>query len=219
MTNLELLTLARGPILDAALLICAAGIALRLFEVLSLGRKADLAPARPDSPGSGWMTILSRSFPPAGMVNRAPATYIAGYIFHLGLFATIFLFAPHIEIVRDLLGFGWPALPSGVIDAITVASVIALLVLLVDRLSNPVKRLISGFGDYLAWVLTMLPLLTGYLAVNHLLLEYTLMLAIHILSVAALLALLPFTKLFHTISIFISRWFNGEIFGRKGVAS
>ena len=90
---------------------------------------------------------------------------------------------------------------------------------LVDRLTNPVKRLLSGFGDYLAWTITLLPLLTGYLAVNHLLLEYTLMLAIHILSVSLLLALLPFTKLFHTFSAFASRWYNGNIFGRKGVAS
>ena len=219
MSNLELLTLARGPILDVALLIFAAGVVLRGFEVFSLGRKADLSPARPDSPGSGWQTILSRSIPPPGMISRAPATYIAGYIFHLGLFATLFLFAPHIEIIRDLTGLSWPALPSGVIDAIAVASIIALIVLLVDRLNNPVKRLLSGLGDYLAWTLTLLPLVTGYLAVNHLLLEYTLMLAIHVLSVAALLALLPFTKLFHTFSVFASRWYNGNIFGRKGVAS
>ena len=219
MSNLELLTLARGPVLDIALLIFAAGVVLRGFEIFGLGRKADLSPARPDSPGSGWLTMLSRSIPPAGMVNRAPATYIAGYVFHLGLFATVFLFAPHIEIVRDLTGLGWAALPSGVIDAVTVATIIALVVLLVDRLTNPVKRLLSGFGDYLAWTITLLPLLTGYLAVNHLLLEYTLMLAIHIISVSLLLALLPFTKLFHTFSAFASRWYNGNIFGRKGVAS
>ena len=33
------------------------------------------------------------------------------------------------------------------------------------------------------------------------------------------LVLLPFTKLFHTFSLFISRWYNGDFFGRKGVAS
>ena len=47
----------------------------------------------------------------------------------------------------------------------------------------------------------------------------SLMLAIHILSVEALLILLPFTKLFHAFSVFVSRWYNGDIFGRKGVAS
>jgi nitrate reductase gamma subunit len=49
--------------------------------------------------------------------------------------------------------------------------------------------------------------------------EYTLMLALHLFSVELLLVLLPFTKLFHTFSLFISRWYNGDFFGRKGVAS
>lgn len=219
MTPLDLLTLVRGPILDGALIVFAAGTVIRLFEILSLGRKPDLSAPRPNSPGSGWSTVLTRSLPPADMVRREPVTYIAGYVFHLALLATIFFFAPHIELFGDLLGFTWPALPPAIVDALTVAAIAALIVLLLDRLNHPVKRLLSGSGDYLAWALTLLPLLTGYLAVNHLLLEYTVMLAIHIGSVALLLALLPFTKLFHTVSVFVSRWFNGQIFGRKGVPS
>ncbi len=81
---------------------------------------------------------------------------------------------------------------------------------------NPVKRFLSGFQDYLAWLLTLLPLLTGYLAFHHVVADYTLMLALHVLSVELLLVALPFTKLFHTVSVFISRWYNGDIFGRKG---
>ena len=71
----------------------------------------------------------------------------------------------------------------------------------------------------LAWALTFLPLLTGYLALHHLLLDYTWMLALHILSVEALMVLLPFTKLTHTVTVFFARWYNGEAFARKGVAS
>jgi nitrate reductase gamma subunit len=37
--------------------------------------------------------------------------------------------------------------------------------------------------------------------------------------VELLLVLLPFTKLFHTFSVFISRWYNGDISAHKGVAS
>jgi nitrate reductase gamma subunit len=221
MNSLDLLTFARGPALTAALVICIFGILLRLFEIYGLGRKTDLAPGRTDSPGSGWKTMLTRSIPPQGMIQRDPVTYIAGYVFHLGLLFALFFFAPHIELIRDTigLGIGWPALPSPVINALTVASILALFVLLAHRLVNPVKKHISTPGDYLAWTLTLLPLLTGYLAYNHLFLEYTLMLAIHILSAEALLILLPFTKLFHTISVFISRWYNGDMFGRRGVAS
>ncbi len=219
MTSLELLTFARGPALQVAVAVFAFGILLRLFEVVGLGRKADLSRPRSASPGSGWRTILSRSLPPAGMVKRDPVTYIAGYVFHVGLLVAIVAFAPHIALIRDVTGLGWPALPTALVDALTVAAMIALAVLLGHRLSHPVKKLLSTAGDYFAWGLTMLPLLSGYLAYHHLLLDYTLMLALHILAVEALLVFLPFTKLFHLVSVFLSRWYNGDIFGRKGVAS
>jgi nitrate reductase gamma subunit len=100
-----------------------------------------------------------------------------------------------------------------------VSAVLVLVVVGAPRLTNPVKRFLSGFQDYLAWLLTFLPLASGYLAFHHLLIDYTLALALHILSVELLLVALPFTKLFHTVSVFVSRWYNGDIFGRKGVAS
>jgi nitrate reductase gamma subunit len=109
-------------------------------------------------------------------------------------------------------------LPSPVVDLAAAASLIALIVLLANRLTDPVKRLLSGAGDYLVWLLTFLPLATGYLTYHHALFDYTWLLALHIASVEVLLAVLPFTKLFHTVSIFISRFYTGQIFGRKGVA-
>ena len=219
MSALELLTWARGPGLVIALSVFAFGILLRLFEIFSLGRKADLSPPRAHSPGSGWRTIFSRSLPPPGLLKRAPVTYIGGYVFHLGFAITLVFFVPHIELARSLVGIGWPGLPMPVVDISAVAAMLGLLAVLASRLANPVKRFLSGFQDYLAWLLTFLPLASGYLAFHHLLIDYTLALALHILSVELLLVALPFTKLFHTVSVFVSRWYNGDIFGRKGVAS
>ena len=219
MNHLDLLTFARGSALNWALMLFAAGIVLRLFEIFSLGRKADLSKPRAVSPGSGWRTMLTRSLPAEGMLKRDPVTYISGYVFHVGLFLAIFFFAPHIEFFRSMTGLRWPNLPTPLVDASVVAAMVALGVLLAHRLNNRVKRMLSGAGDYVAWVVTFLPLLTGYMAYHHLFVEYTLMLALHLFSVELLLVLLPFTKLFHTFSLFISRWYNGDIFGRKGVAS
>ena len=219
MNHLELLTFARGNALNWALMLFAAGVVLRLFEIFSLGRKADLSKPRTDSPGSGWRTMLTRSLPAEGMLKRDPVTYISGYIFHFGLFLAIFFLAPHIEFFRSMTGLRWPNLPTSLVDASVVAAMVALGVLLAHRLNSPVKRMLSGIGDYVAWGVTFLPLLTGYMAYHHLFVEYTLMLALHLFSVELLLVLLPFTKLFHTFSLFISRWYNGDIFGRKGVAS
>ena len=49
MNHLELLTFARGNALNWALMLFAAGVVLRLFEIFSLGRKADLSKPRADT--------------------------------------------------------------------------------------------------------------------------------------------------------------------------
>jgi nitrate reductase gamma subunit len=219
MSGLEILTWARGPGLALALAIGLFGIVLRIIEIQALGRKADLAKPREVTPGSGWRTILSRSLPPPGMMKRAPLTYIGGYVFHIGLAIAVFGFAPHIELIKGLFGVRWPGLPNLVVDLATIAAIIAMVAVLVGRLGDPVKRLLSGFGDWLAWALTFVPLATGYAAFHHMLAEYTLLLAIHVLSVDLLLALLPFTKLFHVAGLIMARWYNGDIAARKGVAT
>ena len=85
------------------------------------------------------------------------------------------------------------------------------------RISDPVRRMLSNFNDYFAWLVTFLPLLTGYLAFHRHVGEYTLMLAIHIMSVNLLLIAFPFTKLTHALTVFVARWYNGAVAGRKGV--
>jgi nitrate reductase gamma subunit len=42
-------------------------------------------------------------------------------------------------------------------------------------------------------------------------------LALHILSFELLIIAIPFTKLSHMLSIFISRWYNGAMAGYKGI--
>lgn len=217
MSELQFLTWVRGPGLDIAIGIFILGVLWRLFEIYSLGRKKDLAAPRHRRGASGLSTVFRRSLPPPGMLKRSPVSYISGFVFHIGLAITVFLFAPHIKLVEGLIGLSWPALPSPVIDAVTVVTLATMVVVLVDRINKPVKRFLSTFEDYFTWALTFLPLLTGYLAVKHLLLPYTTMLALHILSVELLLIAIPFTKLFHVITLFASRWYNGDVAGKKGV--
>lgn len=217
MNELQFLTWVRGPGLNIAIGIFVLGVLWRLIEIYSLGRKKDLAAPRHRSGASGLNTVFRRSLPPPGMLKRSPVSYMGGYVFHIGLAIVVFLFAPHIKLVEGLIGLSWPALPSPVVDAVTVVTLATMVVVLVDRINKPVKRFLSTFEDYFTWALTFLPLLTGYLAVKHLLLPYTTMLALHILSVELLLIAIPFTKLFHVITLFASRWYNGNIAGRKGV--
>lgn len=216
MSDMDLLLWARGPGLQIALAIFIAGTLLKLFEIFSLGRKQDLSTPRPGNAAAGWKTILSRSLPNRVLLKRTFPTYLMGYTFHIGFFVALLFFAPHIQLFRNTVGLGWPALPSPLVDGATLLAIVALLLMLAYRLAHPVKRFLSTFDDYASWALTLAPLLSGYLAFHHLLLPYTLMLALHILSVELLLVFMPFTKLFHTVSLFISRWYNGDALGHKG---
>ena len=217
MNELQFLTWVRGPGINIAIGIFILGVLWRLIEIYSLGRKKDLAASRHRRGASGLSTVFRRSLPPPGMLKRSPVSYMGGYVFHIGLAITVFLFAPHIKLVEGLIGLSWPALPSPVVDAVTVVTLATMVVVLVDRINKPVKRFLSTFEDYFTWALTFLPLLSGYLAVKHLLLPYTTLLALHILSVELLLIAIPFTKLFHVITLFASRWYNGDVAGKKGV--
>jgi nitrate reductase gamma subunit len=217
MTQLQFLTWVRGTGLNIALVVFVLGVLWRLVEIYGLGRKRDLSAPRHAPGASGWATIVRRSVPPPGMLKTSPVSYIGGYIFHVGLAVIVFLFAPHIALVTALIGAAWRGLPSQAIDFATVVTMGAMIAVLIDRIVKIPKRFLSTFSDWFTWTLTFVPLLTGWLAVQHLLLPYTLMLAVHILSVELLLVFLPFTKLFHAFTVFGSRWFNGTVNGHKGV--
>jgi nitrate reductase gamma subunit len=211
------LTWVRGTGLDIAVAIFVMGTLWRLFEIYTLGRKPDLAVPRHRGGASGLHTMFRRSVPPPGMFKRSPISYVGGFIFHIGLAVVVILFAPHIKLIQSLTGLSWPGLPSQFIDASAVVTLAAMLLVLVERINKPVKRFLSTFGDYAGWALTFLPVLTGYLATKHLLLPYTMMLSVHILSMELLLVFFPFTKLMHAITLWGSRWYNGDVNAKKGV--
>lgn len=219
MTETELLLWVRGPALQIATVIFVFGIVVRILEILVLGRKPDLAEARGSAVTGGLRTIFSRSAPDRGTLQRSTFNVVAGYTFHIGLFITIFMFAPHILLVRDVFGVSWPALPTPVIDAVTIVTIITLLAVLLHRISSRVMRFLSRFQDYLVWLVTILPLVTGYIAFHRIGLTPPLLIAIHILSVELLMVVFPFTKLVHTFTLLIARYYNGSISGYRGVNS
>ena len=219
MSEIEFLNWVRGPGFQIAIIIFVAGVIIRFAEILLLGRKPNLAEAKGSEMSAGLRTIVSRSIPDKGTFQRSMFTIVAGYIFHIGLFITIFLFAPHILMFKDIFGFGWPSLPTPIVDAMAIVTIIALLVVLVHRMRNTVLKFISTKEDYIVWLVTILPLITGYIAFHRIGMTAPSLLAIHILSVELLLVVFPFTKLMHTFTIVLSRWYGGAISGYRGVES
>jgi len=213
MNEVELLNWARGPGLAYATVIMVFGLTLRVIEILSLGRPKELAEVRSSGTADGVKLVVKRSLPEP----RNWRYITASYIFHVGLLVVIFFFIPHTQLFRDVFGWFWGGWPNYIIDFFTVLSIAAMMYVLVQRRIDPARRILTRFSDYVVWVVTFIPFVTGYMAFHRLGPDYTLMLALHILSVELLMVLLPVTKLTHAVTFAISRYYTGSSMGRRGI--
>lgn len=214
---MDLLEFARGPALQVAIYVFIAGSLWRVLGVLLLQKKPDNNEARHSGGlGGALKVIYTRAFTAPAFKKATYYPKVLGYALHVGLFATVLFFVPHIMFFKGLFGVSWPGLPNNVIYIIGVITVGLGIAILIRRLTNPVLKLISNFDDYFSWFVTLVPFITGLIIPIRFGIRYETLLAIHILSIAVLLIWLPFGKLAHTYFVFISRGTTGAILERRG---
>jgi len=218
MTQAGLLEFARGPALWFSLLVLVFGCAWRLLAILRLGTRPDLSEPRSDRRFAGALRGIFGHMVARKEFRGGKMGALLGYVYHLGLAAVVFGYLPHILFFERLTGLAWPALPEPLVYLAAGATIIALLVVLFERLGNPVLRLLSGFDDYFSWFVVFLPVLTGMGALGGGAALYPRPVAIHLLSVELLLVWLPFGKLAHAFLVFLSRGTTGAALARKGAA-
>ncbi len=219
MTSMDFLMLTKGPLFQLAIAIFAVGILARLVEIFALGRAHNYAAPRGSAVLGGLRTMYKRFEPDPGTFKAAPFDVVVGTVWHIGFIIVLLLFIPHAELIKSTFGIAWPALPNPIVTAVTAITLLGLLAALVHRLAHPVKRFLSTPEDYLIWAVTFLVMLTGWLAYHRMINPYPLALGLHILAAEIFLVVLPFTKLTHIFTAFVARYYNGAIFGRKGVQS
>lgn len=225
---MDLLDVARGPVLKVALAVFVLGTLWRLFGILRLPRRPDRSPAREGAPGRarGALLAVARGFwPRQAFAQVAVLATINSWIFHLALALVCLGYAPHIAFIRRITGLGWPALPDAVMHLAAGAAFVALPLALWLRLSDPVRRYLSRTDDYLSWAVTFLPFLTGMavmsdpsaalLARPHAI--YRDPLAWHLITLELLLLWFPFGKLMHAVLFAFSRGATGLRFSHRGV--
>jgi nitrate reductase gamma subunit len=214
MTAAELLQFARGPALWASVAVLLAGSLWRILGIVRLGAKPDLSEPRSTRLLAGAMRgIFARMVPRVEFRLRRKLSFWNGYVYHLGLAVIVFGYLPHIHFVKRLIGVSWPALPDPVVYVCVGLTFVSLFIALMERLTDPVRRLLSGFDDYFSWAIVVLPLATGMIAIQQ---SDPLPLAIHLMSVELLFLWLPFGKLAHAFLVFASRGATGAALARKG---
>ena len=224
---MTLLEFARGPALWFSLAVLAAGTLWRVLAIWRLGARPDLSEPRETRALAGALRGILVHMLPRAQVSRGTAiAYLNGYVYHLGLAAIAFGYLPHIHFVKRLTGLSWPALPEPAVFVAVGLTFVSLFIALIARLTDPVRRLLSGFDDYFSWFVVLLPLATGMIAIHQ---SYPagaapmppldpLPLAVHLLSVELLFVWLPFGKLAHAFLVFFSRGSTGAALARKGAA-
>ncbi len=215
---MTLLDFARGPGFEWALILMVFGICWRMVGLFLLSRRLDLSKPRTKSLfRAGMLTIATRSLPPHEFEKKIRFQHFSGYAWHIGFFVTILFYGPHIAFFKDLLGFGWPSLPTPVITIIAAITLAILLALVVRRIFHPVLRVISGADDYISVFVTVIPIVTGLMAYAHMAFRYETLLALHILSIELVMIWFPLGKLMHALLVFPSRYQMGTKYQRRGV--
>jgi nitrate reductase gamma subunit len=162
-------------------------------------------------------TLFSRFIPHPQLFTKISIQVIAGYLFHLGLFAVLFFAAPHVEFLgKYLFGFSWTPLPHWAFIVCSEIAFLGLLLLWLHRLTNSVSRLISRADDHIATILTFVVMLTGCLALLE---SFEGLRLLHRFSVELFLIYFPFSCLMHAFTFIPSRAMTGAWFGRRGVDS
>ncbi len=204
-----------GPLWYFSLAVFLIGVAWHLLTIVFASRKQDLSVPRASAAPAAVKTVFSRFVPHREMTSKIGIQLIAGYLFHLGLFALLFFAAPHVAFIKQhLLGFGWTPMPHWAFIVSAQAAFFGLIVLWLRRVMHPVTCLISSRGDHVAAILTFVVMLTGCFALLE---GSTGLRLLHRFTVELWLIYFPFSTLMHTFTFIPSRAFTGAWFGRRGI--
>ncbi|MCA9888287.1 MAG: hypothetical protein KC546_07935 [Anaerolineae bacterium] len=212
----------RGPLFSVALLFFIFGMLYRLISALALGWNRDRIPSKHSKISGGIVAFLRGIiiFPFWPRIkesaSRNPVTYLAGGIFHLGLFVVIFFGAAHMLTWDSILGIRWPTLPLPIVDFFAAITIIALIVLFLNRMYSPVLRLITRVPDYVNLIIVLLPFLTGFFMTHRLFLPYEQIYTLHVLTVDILLFWIPLSRISHFVFYFITKPRHGARFAQRG---
>ncbi len=208
-----------GPLLWVTFAIFFVGLAVRVvLYIRGLDWRLDRVAYRA-YPGLGIKGALSSIVHwliPYGSFGwrDKPLYTIVFFVYHIGLVVTPLFLAGHAVILKERWGINWPTISMALADILTIGVMVCTVIIAIRRIGLPEVRILTTLYDYFLLLITVLPFLSGFLAV-HQFGDYTFWNYTHILSGEALLIAIPFTKLFHVVGFFLSRAQLGMDFGIK----
>ena len=208
----------RGPLAWAAFLICGAGIFIQYRRLLAMTRTQEPLQVIPldevQTRGSfadrltGWLIFLRIS-----ILGHTPFMAGVSLIFHSGLMITPLFVLAHNELLDMAFGISFVSFSEAMTTKMTLLVVACGAFFFLRRIFVRRVRAITAPSDFVLLLIAVGPFLTGWLAHSHVL-NYQLMIMLHILSAEIMLIMIPFSKFSHMIFFFVSRWLIAGEHGR-----
>ena len=146
--------------------------------------------------------------------RKKPIITILLFVFHVGLLGVPLFLLAHNMLLKQGLGISLWTMPEKAADILTVVMILAGLGLFVRRMALPEVRIITTSYDILLLAITLAPFITGFIA-RQVAASDPFWVIVHIISAEITLIAIPFTKLAHVITFFLSRAQLGVDFGTK----
>ncbi len=206
--------LARGPFVWMALGLCVVGTIVRTIQFILLTkverrdiRIQKIAPIKTKTVRRFSLSRISRFFfnLKLTILGNSPVTILVSCIFHLCLIITPIFLLAHNILMQESIGFSLFSLSERVTNWLTFIFLVCASYFLIRRILLPRLRAITSFNDYIILFITMAPFLTGFLAYYQIL-NYKMVIILHMLTGELLLIAIPFTKIYHMVFFFFGRF-------------
>ena len=211
-SNTVLLDFIGGPMVWLSFIIFGLGLIVQTFRLLNLTQKKETRRLAPDKEFVPQTALSKRecffrrlAFLKITVLGSNSCLVTVSFLFHVCLFITPIFLMAHNILMDTSLGFSFVSFSEKTSDIMTMIVLACGLFFLLRRIIVRRVRIITTAYDYVLLFIVVAPFLTGLLA-YHQIFNYNIMIILHILSGELMLVMIPFSKFFHMVFFFVSRF-------------
>jgi len=213
LTSIQLYNFLKGPMVWIAFIVFLCGSIYRVSSLAVLAKR--------DRVVYPYLSLkyAFRSFlhwlVPFGSRNMRlhPWMTLFAFVFHIGIFILPIFLYPHIVLWQQAWGIRWWSLPENVADIATIIMILCCMFFLLRRIFAPEVRLVTYASDYLLLAIVAAPFVTGFMAFHQIIEPYRVIVSLHMLLGEIMLMAIPFSRLGHMLTFWLTRAHTGSEFG------
>ncbi len=213
MKKLDVYEVVRGPLAMISFAIFFLGSCFRFITFFTAGKNPKLLYPMEELT-HGFRSIVTGIIPFATRFMRLrPGFTLVTVLFHISVLLVPLFFTAHIVLWFESYGLAWEGLSNGLADIMTLVVLFGCIFFFIRRITVPEARMVSQTSDFFVLILIFASFSTGLLAF-HQWGPYRPLLIGHILTSEILIAMIPFSRLFHMMIFPFSRYYMGADFGK-----